>query len=528
MTQSLVDVYRDTILPRLTQRNKAIGIGLAVALTFLYYVQDRLLKPPKQFRHLPYQSYFELIQSVIQKESYWDRAYRTVMPKIDTKESCGLYMKPARVGWLLMVTNPKDVKQILLKSELYPKLDISRKNERTFVSKFIGGNSMLLVNGEKWKSQRKVANPAFHRSAPVKLFGSLTQQLFEVIEENDSSRANVGDLMERWTLDAIGKAGFGFDFNALSQKDNAWVQTYNTINRGLQSIMFFLFPVLDTSLLWLFPKRQAMHRELNRFLDMLNAMIVHKREQIENGDLQNKDLEENEKDLLTLMIESEKRGEGILSNQELQTNICLFFLAGHDTTSNTLSFAMYYLATHPDIQQKAREEAIRVLGDAPMDIIPTIDQAKQFDYINQVIKETLRINGPVVGLVPRIATQDTFLSNTFIPKGTPVSVDIFGLQHSNKVWEHPEVFDPDRFSKTGEASVREAGEGMAYVPFSNGSRQCIGMNFSLYEQRVILSMLLRKYTWTLPKDSIHKDKLLMQGNFIIGPYNLEIDFKKRY
>ncbi|KAI8079521.1 cytochrome P450 [Gilbertella persicaria] len=136
---------------------------------------------------------------------------------------------------------------------------------------------------------------------------------------------------------------------------------------------------------------------------MLNAMIVHKREQIENGDLQNKDLEENEKDLLTLMIESEKRGEGILSNQELQTNICLFFLAGHDTTSNTLSFAMYYLATHPDIQQKAREEAIRVLGDAPMDIIPTIDQAKQFDYINQVIKETLRINGPVVGLVPRIS-----------------------------------------------------------------------------------------------------------------------------
>jgi cytochrome P450 len=189
-------------------------------------------------------------------------------------------------------------------------------------------------------------------------------------------------------------------------------------------------------------------------------------------------------------------------------------LAGHDTTANALSFAIHYLAENPvskeyicynlyelmltgihikfkDIQQKAREEAIGILGDEPVDVLPTVEDTKRMTYINQIMKETLRINGPATRVVSRLAMEDTVLpSGTFIPKGTQVTVNIFNIQHSNKVWKNSDKFDPDRFAEDGE-STREAGEGMAWVPFGNGARQCLGMNFSLNEQRVMLSMLCK-------------------------------------
>lgn len=106
------------------------------------------------------------------------------------------------------------------------------------------------------------------------------------------------------------------------------------------------------------------------------------------------------------------------------------------------------------------------------------------------MKETLRINGPASKVVSRIATEDTTLSGTFIPKGTMLTVNIFDIQHSNTYWKDASKFNPDRFSENGEAA-RGSGDGNAWLPFGNGARQCIGMNFSLNEQRVLLSMLCK-------------------------------------
>ncbi|KAI7873546.1 cytochrome P450, partial [Lichtheimia hyalospora FSU 10163] len=208
-------------------------------------------------------------------------------------------------------------------------------------------------------------------------------------------------------------------------------------------------------------------------------------------------------------------------------NLCLFFLAGHDTTANALAYAVYHLAMHPDIQRKAREEAIKILGDEPKDVLPTLEQTREFTYINMIIKETLRITPPIVNMVTRETQEDTELGGEFIPKGTRTSIDIYELQHNPTVWEDPDTFKPQRFEPGGEAE-KLAGSGMAWIPFSNGQRQCIGMNFSLAEQRVFLPMLLRKYEWQLPNDSIHKEKLQTVGTGFVKPKELFITFKKRY
>ena len=120
----------------------------------------------------------------------------------------------------------------------------------------------------------------------------------------------------------------GFDFNAIKDDNSAWVHTYNTINAGLQDPFFFFFPIFDQALLWLFPKRMAVHKEMKRFNGMLSQVIENKRAQIASG-VQNDNSQENEKDVLTLLIESEQRGEGVLSDEELK-------VSNHLNTINTL------------------------------------------------------------------------------------------------------------------------------------------------------------------------------------------------
>lgn len=100
----------------------------------------------------------------------------------------------------------------------------------------------------------------------------------------------------------------------------------------------------------------------------------------------------------------------------------------------------------------------------------------------------MRRHTPVYGTTSRLALEDLEIAGNFIPKGSEISVDIYNLHHNPEVWRDPYKFDPDRFLPGGEADNQQ---GVAWVPFSNGGRQCIGMNFSLAEQRVVLSMMCK-------------------------------------
>jgi cytochrome P450 len=149
------------------------------------------------------------------------------------------------------------------------------------------------------------------------------------------------------------------------------------------------------------------------------------------------------------------------------------------------------LARDPTIQQKARDEALLVLGDAPENVVPTLDDTRRFAFIDQVIMETLRYTPPLPTGTPRVVSSDTTLAgHTFVPKGTPVVVNTYDLHHNPHVWDRPEVFDPARFAPGGEAD-QKAKTGMAWAPFYNGERMCIGMKFSMAEQRIMLSGLCK-------------------------------------
>ncbi|ORY96310.1 cytochrome P450 [Syncephalastrum racemosum] len=530
----IINIYEKYVLPLTLQADKAlrkhkkVSISLAVALTTVFIVTQRILKPPKALRQVPYVGAVGYLRARISGTPLSEIVRKYTLPAA-LKTDHGLYTRFDQNGWALHITTPDLAKRFLMKTDVFAKADLKSQLEGTMVGRFFYGRNILFTNGTEWKKHRKIANPAFHRAMPVELFGQLTHKLFKAMDspDVDYDAVNFHDLMTRWTLSAIGIAGFGFDFQALEDKNNEWVRVYNSIDTASRDFKYAVFPFFDRNLLWLNRTRRAKHEDLTRFLNLIDGIIENKRKAIQEQEFST--VKESERDLLTLMVESEKAGEGTLTDEELKSNLCVFFLAGHDTTANALTFAIYYLAVNPDIQEKAREEAIKAFGDNHGDILPTAEETKELQYINCIIKETLRIAPPATGVISRGLTTDSEISGMVFPKGTRVMLDIYELHHNPRIWSNPEKFDPDRFLPGGEAEqLASNGSSMAWVPFSNGARQCIGANFSLAEQRVLLPLLLRKFEWSLPEGSPHKDRPITGNMGVLSAVDLRISFKKRY
>ncbi|RUS33930.1 cytochrome P450 [Jimgerdemannia flammicorona] len=153
-------------------------------------------------------------------------------------------------------------------------------------------------------------------------------------------------------------------------------------------------------------------------------------------------------------------------NFNFDDNIAIFFIAGHDTTSIALSCAMYYLAVNQDMQKKARDEVLRILGDELHPVAPTLEQTKDLKYVNAVMKETMRCNPPTASVMTRVATEDIQLGSHFVPKGSHVVLDIFAIHHSPQAWEDSERFDPDRFAEGGEYESKAPGS-CTWMPFGS-------------------------------------------------------------
>ncbi|KAG1050371.1 hypothetical protein G6F43_007348 [Rhizopus delemar] len=453
-----------------------------------------------------------MAKSFLKSEPPYSRLKRITRPAIE--EGRGFYVSKVPFGWALYVADPVVAKQILLKSETLG------KNSPLF--KYFGFDNVVLSNGEQWKDQRRIMNPVFHRAMPIKTMARVIPSLFSVIEDADG-RIPISLRMKDFTLDVLGLAIFDFDFKALKGDPENWTSTYTQLTEALFDPIINVFASMENLLIYVVPKRRKAAKAVVKLNEKFDQLVSTKRQELQNGRFSNKP--DNEKDLLTLMLEAELQGEALETSEQLRHNIAVFFLAGHETTAHSLSFCLYQIAKDKHIQQKLREEIISVLGDNHMDVEPTLEQLKQMKYLNMVIKENLRLNGPLDLLPSRKAAKDTYLKDIFVSADTEVVIDACAIHRDPKNWKNPDDFMPERF---GEGGGQEDHEGLTWVPFGNGSRQCLGMNFSLMEQRLVLTMLLRKYEIDVPKDSIHYDRIQYEKPLSIAPNTLELTFTKRY
>jgi cytochrome P450 len=197
-------------------------------------------------------------------------------------------------------------------------------------------------------------------------------------------------------------------------------------------------------------------------------------------------------DMLQILMDAVYADTGAgMSDQTILHEIMQLLVAGHETSSNALSWMLYLLSRHPEHVERIRREFEMVVGDSSL----RYEDLPALEFTTQVIEESLRLYPPF-WMVDREALADDRVEDTVIPKGTTVIVFIYGAHRSPKYWERPESFDPERFS----AANKKNHVPFAWLPFGAGPRGCIGGNYAMLQMLTILNVVLRKYELELAPD----------------------------
>ncbi|MFE0254141.1 cytochrome P450 [Streptomyces sp. NPDC059010] len=285
---------------------------------------------------------------------------------------------------------------------------------------------------------------------------------------------NVPDDMTRMTLDTIGLAGFGYDFGSFERDEpHPFVES---MVRCLEWSMNRLARVPGQD----YSAADSAFRDDSAYLAQVVDDVIASRAGTDQRDAE---------DLLGLMLTAEHPQDGsTLDAANIRNQVITFLIAGHETTSGAMSFAMYYLAKHPTALQLVQREVDELWGDRA-DPEPTYDEVGKLTYTRQVLNEALRL-WPTAAAFGRHALEDTMLGGR-IPLRAGQSVTVLApMLHRQPVWgDNPELFDPARFTPEAEA----ARSVHAFKPFGTGERACIGRQFALHEATMLLAMLLHRY-----------------------------------
>jgi cytochrome P450/NADPH-cytochrome P450 reductase len=295
---------------------------------------------------------------------------------------------------------------------------------------------------------------------------------------NADDEIDVTHDMTSLTLDTIGLCGFGYRFNSFYRESpHPFVGAMiGALGASMETRGLPLESVIKKD------RERKLRADIKYMTEMVDRIV---RERRESGD----GLSEKP-DLLSHMLSGVDRKSGErLDDLNIRYQVITFLIAGHETTSGLLSFAVYYLLNNPDVLARAYSEVDRVLGPDPA-VLPTYQQVNQLTYIEQILKESLRLwpTAPVFALSPY--KDETVGGQYRMRKNFQIVVLSPMLHRDPKVWgEHADVFNPDNFSREAE----RARPANAYKPFGNGQRACIGRQFALQEAALVLGMILQRF-----------------------------------
>lgn len=364
-----------------------------------------------------------------------------------------------------------------------------------------------------WSKAHNVLLPNFSQRAmqsyhPMML--DIAEQLVLKWERlNPDEEVDVVHDMTCLTLDTIGLCGFDYRFNSFYRKDfHPFVEAMVlglTVSQARTARLPF-----ENKL-----RRNEQHH-LQTSIDFMNQTVdTIIQERKESGEVYT-----TKPDLLSYMLSGvdKKTGER-LDDLNIRYQIITFLIAGHETTSGLLSFAIYALLNHPDVLQKAYEEVDRVFGPDPT-VKPSYAQVNQLTYISQILKETLRLwpTAPMFVLTPY---QDTVIGGKYkVHKSQQIGVLISMLHRDKSIWgEGAELFNPDNFA----SELERTRPANAYKPFGNGQRACIGRQFATQEAILVMGMILQRFKLI---DS-NRYQLKLKETLTIKPHEFRIKVKSR-
>jgi cytochrome P450 len=335
------------------------------------------------------------------------------------------------------------------------------------------GDSLLTTDGGYWLRQRRLMQPAFHRRR-IETFGRImTEEATAMLARWDAGARleeplDVVQEVTRLTLDVVTRALFG---TQVGDEAGAIGEAVTAVNRSFAERGFWLSTLL--TLLTGRPPRRV--RPAIALLDRTVHDIIARRR---------RDARERD-DLLAMLLAArdEETGEA-MTDRQLRNEVLTVFAAGHETTSNALSWTLYLLSRHPEAASRLRAELSAVLGGRT----PTIEDLPALAYTRMVIEESMRLYPPAWA-TSRNAVEDDAIGGYRIPKGSLVLLSPWVTHRHPGVWDAPERFDPERFTPERVAARPR----FAYFPFGGGPHLCIGNTFAMTEAALVLATVAQRY-----------------------------------
>ena len=368
---------------------------------------------------------------------------------------------------VFLVSEPRLLRELLIHNA-----DKYMKNVRYGQIQKLVGLGLLLSEGDSWKAQRLIAQPAFkpkYVHAQLPWMSSLTATFLDSWED----RADTGrpfdvdpDFFHLARLIA-GEMILGPGFKEIAEEfcqhasdaKDAWPRAPRSVLGMLKPPSRRLRARFDAAV-------AGLDRVTYSFLDR------HRTNGFEDTGI-----------VGMLARSSAEQGE-MYTDVELRDQIMTLFFAGHETSATALTWIHYLLSIHPDVRSKVEQEVAEVIGDGP----PTEEAVENLIYTEQVVNESLRLYSPIHA-ISRVATEDNTIGGYLIPKGSTVVVSLYATHRLPQYWPDPERFDPDRFSPE-ECKGRPP---FSFIPFAAGHRNCIGGSMAMIELKMIVAQLAQRF-----------------------------------
>lgn len=405
---------------------------------------------------------------------------------------------------LYVVNDPKQIRRIMVDEvKEFPKSQLLHE-----LLKPLLGESIFTTNGEVWSKQRELLRPSFEMTRIAKVFDLMSQATSDLMQRlakyKDGDVIEVDEQMTFVTADVIFRTIMSEKLDEIKGKEvlDAFVIVQEeSLRTGLRKM--FNFP---NWLSWILGEKKRMNAGAI-IRKTLSDIIKPRYDNYENE-------KDKYKDILSSLLgvvdaDTNKR----FSFDEILDQVSMLFLAGHETTASSLTWTLYLLSLYQDDQEKAYEEIINTVGKEQFQI----QHLKQFKYLTNIFKESLRLYPPV-GYFARETKVDKQIRDKFLQKGSGVVVSPWLVHRHEKFWKNPHDFDPSRHDdKNG--ILKDT-----YFPFGMGERICIGQGFAMQEAILILANILRTYKLEL-QDSFVPD---IVGRLTIRSANgMKIRFYKR-
>ncbi|KAJ7055974.1 cytochrome P450 [Mycena amicta] len=431
----------------------------------------------------------------------------------------------------LFTSDLKALNHIIAHSEIYVRSEV----ERDFATRFMG-ESLLSTTSDQHKRQRRVMNRAFSVAQirelteifvekAVQLRDNWGSQIAQQRDTHGGATIEVLSGLRKMTLDVIGLAGFGYEFNALDPHGKEDEMTgivedfFHSPNANLHIAIHLSQSTIPLLKLLPLPGGKIFHAARTRMFSIGRRMIKQTKASISAEAKQdsNETTIGQRRDLLSILLKA-NMSAGLpesqkLSDTEVISQIPAFLLAGHETTGAGASWALHALSLKKDVQTKLREELLTVGTDNP-----TMDELNALPYLEQVIRETLRVHAPAMFIERKAMADDVLpLSKPVIdkegrehwslpiPKGQMIHLPIWVVNTSTEIWgEDALEFRPERWDHIPQAASDVPGVWANLFTFFAGPHNCIGFRFSIAELKALLFTLVRAFEIdpAVPEESI--------------------------